>query len=844
MTNNGTPAPSTPSWVMGQRQRRQRGYGRRFSGVTSATGPRTNRSFTAAWGGHENCRAGDTSPSAREAVSILDQSAHARLEGRRPRRGLPPSAVQFGGVDDSPGGIEVVLDDALDQSSHARLERRRSSRLDLIDEFEHMSQDRPAVKKKRSNDNPPRRPPLPRTVRAAKRGGGVNGREDGARGPAASSRLATAKADSNVMWESPEETANTHGSSSGSKCVFDFEGTTVDGNNATTAINIASTNITKFNSSRGSQDKDATSQGDATARGGNVKRSKIASSNRPNSASTTAASSSALFEENVHPNDATKAAQQAACGIRRSSRLAKNEAQGHAKSLVRAANQSMQWGRQSIFRGPCASEPSPISQRTRQKARSDKGPSSLSSSQQNSGRGQDKSTSAAASSPFIKTRARAKACTHKRSIASAKRGYAQEELSPQGSPSNDLRTASTPSFAPESPSTFASSAASAHHGNGACSDGSSGGNESFTSLARQGSGQHWAWHHQRSISLSAAAPETPVSRGGAHDRSFSCGVGDLDVADVVSFLSPVGGGDTSPGTRGSGSTSSRKRPVEFTSSPTLYEDEVVQTPGGLERTRPRWKPPTTPCTTPAIGAAISVESRRAFSESGGPTVILAPLEKSCSLRKSPSNACICLVGSDEDHALEEKRIDNARDRHSSDNDESMMSAESDEDSSNSCEEESAEEDDQTMQEMTDEEIFFAKSSYHDFKFLLRSLLKWSRSPCHGGTAAASMGLNTGCLVALPPDWTLEHRASFSRWVSMAFGFRVGSVGGVGCGSFLRCGDAEGRAVLEKMKRILHEHKAGRLVPPEDEPSAAVRGTSKPISRNSGAWAMSVGSVTK
>ncbi len=59
-----------------------------------------------------------------------------------------------------------------------------------------------------------------------------------------------------------------------------------------------------------------------------------------------------------------------------------------------------------------------------------------------------------------------------------------------------------------------------------------------------------------------------------------------------------------------------------------------------------------------------------------------------------------------------------------------------------------------------------------------------------------MGLNNGCLIAVPPNWTFEHRATFSKWVATSFGFRVGSVGGTG-GSFLRCSDAEGKAVLDR-----------------------------------------------
>ena len=145
------------------------------------------------------------------------------------------------------------------------------------------------------------------------------------------------------------------------------------------------------------------------------------------------------------------------------------------------------------------------------------------------------------------------------------------------------------------------------------------------------------------------------------------------------------------------------------------------------------------------------------------------------------------------------------------NNESMMSTGSDDDmSSNSTtsEDESDEvmDESNTTRELTDLQVFEG-TSYEDFKFLTRALQKWSQSKQGRG---ASMGLNTGCLIAVPPDWTFEHRARFARWVATAFGFRIGSVGGAG-GSFLRCSDAQGKGVLERLLRILKEYKAGKLV---------------------------------
>ena len=121
--------------------------------------------------------------------------------------------------------------------------------------------------------------------------------------------------------------------------------------------------------------------------------------------------------------------------------------------------------------------------------------------------------------------------------------------------------------------------------------------------------------------------------------------------------------------------------------------------------------------------------------------------------------------------------------------------------------------------MTDVEIFECKSSYDDLKWLIKSLQKCmpqsssASSSLQGGkkVAVASMGLNNGCVIALPPQWTFEHRATFSKWVAISFGFRVGNVGGGAGGSFLRCSDAEGRAVLDRLLRILNDYKNNRLV---------------------------------
>jgi hypothetical protein len=158
----------------------------------------------------------------------------------------------------------------------------------------------------------------------------------------------------------------------------------------------------------------------------------------------------------------------------------------------------------------------------------------------------------------------------------------------------------------------------------------------------------------------------------------------------------------------------------------------------------------------------------------------------------------------------------ARDSSSFMNNESMMSMGSDMDDDNSNDSTASEDEcDDVMidvignarRELTDNEIFDGKSSHEDYKFLTKSLQRWSQSRDRRG---ASMGLHNGCLIAVPPEWTCERRANFARWVATAFGFRIGSVGGSG-GSFLRCSDAEGKGVLARLVRISNDHKANRLI---------------------------------
>lgn len=226
-----------------------------------------------------------------------------------------------------------------------------------------------------------------------------------------------------------------------------------------------------------------------------------------------------------------------------------------------------------------------------------------------------------------------------------------------------------------------------------------------------------------------------------------------------------------------------------------------------------------PNTSSSADRAI-LELAKATAEYAGGFFSSPPLASS-----SSSSSAAVGIG----YELDDDNIMNdVRDPSSFVNNESMMSTGSDDDDDNdnssdsttSMEEEEEECDDAmddgpTRRELTDAEIFEGKSSHEDLKFLTKSLQKWSHSRDRRG---ASMGLNNGCLIAVPPDWTFERRANFSRWVATSFGFRIGSVGGSG-GSFLRCSDAEGKGVLDRLLRISNDHKADRLVSSTAEANA-------------------------
>ena len=320
-----------------------------------------------------------------------------------------------------------------------------------------------------------------------------------------------------------------------------------------------------------------------------------------------------------------------------------------------------------------------------------------------------------------------------------------------------------------------------------------------------------------------------------HSRSISCG-GNLSSWNINN-LSPERCLGTNQSTPSTGASSSRKRRTMDDSSPILNDNDLLdgsersrlrRTPpdellGGSGRSRSRNMPPPPPPTQPFILEDAINELN--YPPSNEPIQQPQQQQMMNPFPLPPTSATfgaslmnddvMSLVGND-DFDLDNSKKPGMRDRLSSEtedmNDESMTMNESDNDNDNnsttSTSSEESEDDNKTPRELTNVEIFDTKSSYDDFKFLTKSLQTWSKKSLNG--KGASMGLNNGCLIAVPADWTFEHRGSFAKWVATAFpSFRVGSVGGAG-GSFLKCSDAEGKKALMKLVRILNDYKSGRL----------------------------------
>jgi len=106
----------------------------------------------------------------------------------------------------------------------------------------------------------------------------------------------------------------------------------------------------------------------------------------------------------------------------------------------------------------------------------------------------------------------------------------------------------------------------------------------------------------------------------------------------------------------------------------------------------------------------------------------------------------------------------------------------------------------TARQMTDADIFKIKSSHEDFEFLTVQLQTWSLWYNEPG---ASMGLKGECLISIDPNWKLDHRLSFAKWVRTAFGrdVRVEGIHGRPC-SVLKCSADTANWVLDRLLAIV------------------------------------------
>lgn len=409
------------------------------------------------------------------------------------------------------------------------------------------------------------------------------------------------------------------------------------------------------------------------------------------------------------------------------------------------------------------------------------------------------------------TRSRRQTNPKKRTTAAltADSGYSSDDFQSDLKPSPPKIAARSSSVASFSSTSFSSS------GNTTSTVGSTngGGCESFSSIARSGSNSWGTNRHKRSYSVQSfqnrggGAMKTP-SNSYVHQRAFTFTADFSDMKSVGSSSSFF-----SPESLHSAATPRKKLGSELLEDDDDDEEEDLDIEYVAKRRNP------------SFGSSVSGGCNSFGSEKGDlldsslrsqskifspPTIDdAAPSFTGNSLFSPPFGGSLNAELSIDvnENEFTDGRKDTTRGDLESDN-ESMASVASDDASAHSTtssDEDSEEE--EAPKEMTDAEIFESKSSYEDFKFLTKSLLKWSQTSCAKG---ASMGLNNGCLIAVPATWTFEHRNSFAKWSVVAFGFRVGSVGGAG-GSFLRCNDAEGNEALAKLRRILKDHKSGNLV---------------------------------
>ena len=804
------------------------------------------------------------------AVKSLDQSAHARLES------ILDTSISSRSASGSLGSS--ISGRPVSRGSNSSNSNGSSAGLDSINDFDQHSNNSNVVMSKPKK----KRPNLPRPPRGAARGT-AQGSTAMPTVSTMTTSFATPKATDAFDFESEPINNGNAGSSSNS-----LGGTTFSLSSSATSGSMDNPISLLDDTTPMKQVIDSSK---VTAGGGDAKRSKIATSHRPcrgyrrsnstasvmtRSSSTsamTARSTPSLFEENVHPNDAIEVIDEVIdsgkddylSSRRRSSRLQK---------VARRTSVSGLSSRVGI-NGSSNAEASANAVNTRSRAKANsKKRSATSANSDDTTNGftipsDQELEQHQPSPPQIAT-------TRSASMASFSSG------SCSGSNSSTLRTSTSASSGTAGGSESFSSLArrsSDHNWAAATNNTTAGLGPNGTAIKKKS--YHPPPAHKRSVS---AAPFSTNERNSdsdahcyqpAHKRSvseaqhslfsnrnsISAAVMNTPSASSImgasmsnasppSFLSPPfeEGRERLLSTPSINSTPSRKRrTMDFDDSSSPFNDNDAL--GGAERCRSRKVPPLpfmssqkerqshhqspisefepTSSLITSLSEPITSAPMVVMGGSGG-SIFSPPLKASSSFDKSLDNEMSFL-------SPDEKKSEDIRDRLSSDNDdESMMSTENDCDDSNSTSSsttsEEEDEEDGTPREMTDGEIFQSKSSYDDFKFLIKSLQKWSQSSNGKG---ASMGLNNGCLIAVPPSWDFEHRANFAKWVATAFRFRVGSVGGTGCGSFLRCSDSEGNEVLAKLRHILNDFKADRLVLPSTgaEESNAVARKKSEQSRN-------------
>ena len=792
--NNIIIPPSTPFSMAEQRKRRtqnRRTYGRRSSGVgLSSVGgggtPSTRSTMSSKKSGRNRRRDSGlfSTASIRSATTALDfdneidlGDGNSGINGGFGDNFLDHSAnARLQGNNNKPprsGG-----DSSLDKSAHARLEHTPNSNASSS----QMSNNR--IKKKKIRPNLPRPP-----------------RSRGSKAPGSSSTASS-------QFNTPKEAGlNT----------FEF-GSEETLTSASSAASMRSENNNSILKSASTPSM----KGIVVDGGGEAKRPRRSTPKRTRSTPNVAAMPNvsamaeeppprSVVEENVHPNDITETPVT----------LINTNVPGTTRRSTRL-EQKARMGNFNI-------RPTGLSSR-------------MDNTNSNNDNEEEESTTRT-------TRSRAKATSKKRSASTTNLSEGklpankEQEDGPQ-----KLSPTKFSSLASFNAGSFSRSNSNSSTGNRNNSSSSTSGSESFSSLARRNN-KHWArskssgataaskkknYHHKRSISMSVATSSVPSNGmsdsktpsnqslpSSSHNRSISCG----DISSF-SYASPDkrGTNKSSPST----ASSRKRRSMEFLSP--IDDDDLLC---GSERTRSRKAPPPSFLLDPAINElapTTTLESSPPSNEepiqAQQPMNMLSPPIAVPTFGTTLNDDMMCLV-ENEDDELDLNKDDGFRCRLSSDNDVSMSmslntSNDDDDDSSVSSSSSEESEDETTPRPMTDVEVFENKSSYEDFKFLTKFLQTWSQ---RSHSTKASMGLNDGCLIAIPADWNFEHRAKFAKWVATSFGFRVGNVGGTG-GSFVKCSVAEGKAVLNRLLRILNDHKSGRLATTKTEESSTTNFDSK------------------